>query len=110
MAESVKTYTDQIDFWHWGELFALSSLVEEARHYCLELIVAGKNRNDCNKALQSKFNVNKRYGASIYIEVKAIVENAKENRNHHIETLSCQIKSLKSDIKKREEQGAIGVR
>ncbi|MBR8835043.1 MAG: hypothetical protein DSM106950_13675 [Stigonema ocellatum SAG 48.90 = DSM 106950] len=104
MAQSVKTYTDQIDFWHWGELFALSSLIEEARHYCKELIVAGKKRNDCNKALQSKFNLNKRYCASIYIEVKAIVDNAKENRNHHIETLSGQIKSLKSDIKKREKQ------
>ena len=103
MAESVKTYSDQINFWHWGELFALSNLVEEARHYCLELIIAGKNRNDCNKTLQSKFNINKRYSASIYIEVKAIVDNAKQNRTHYIETLSGQIKSLKSDIKKRSK-------
>ena len=31
MGESIKTYTDQIDFWHWGELFTLSNLVDQER-------------------------------------------------------------------------------
>ncbi len=66
MAESTKTYTDQIDFWHWGELFALSKLVDSARHYCLKLILSGKSKLECNKELQSEFSVNKRWANSIY--------------------------------------------
>ncbi len=66
MAESIKTYTDQIDFWHWGELFALSNLLDSARHHCLKLIFGGKSKLECNKALQAEFNINKRYCNSIY--------------------------------------------
>lgn len=72
MAESIKTYTDQIEFWHWGELFALSHLVDSARHYCLKLIVSGKSKLECNKELQAKFNINKRWANSIYTDVQAI--------------------------------------
>ncbi|WP_407896970.1 hypothetical protein [Scytonema sp. NUACC26] len=104
MAESTKTYTDQIEFWHWGELFALSNLVDSARHYCLELILAGKGKLECNKQLQAKFNINKRWANSIYTEVQAIVSNIDENRANHIKVLEGQIKSIKSDIRKREKQ------
>ena len=102
--ESIKTYTDQIDFWHWGELSALSSLVDSARHFCLELIVNGQSKLECNKQLQAKFNVNKRWAASIYTEVQAIVANINENRVNHIKILEGQIKSIKSDIKARIKQ------
>ena len=104
MAESTKTYTDQISFWHWGELFALSSLIDSARHYCLKLILDGKSKLDCNKALQVEFNVNKRWASSIYTEVQAIVSNIDQNRANHIKILEGQIKSIKSDVKKREKQ------
>ena len=104
MAESIKTYTDSVDFWYWGELFALSNLVDSARHYCLELIVSGKSKLECNKELQAKFNINKRYCNSIYTEVQAIVFNIDENRANHIKVLSGQIKSAKSDINQREKQ------
>ena len=104
MAESTKTYTDKIEFWHWGELFALSNLVDSARHYCLELILKGKSKLECNKELQAKFNVNKRWASSIYTEVQGIVSNINENRANHIRVLECQIKSIKSDIRKREKQ------
>ena len=100
----MKTYTDQVDFWYWGQLFALSRLVDSARHYCLELITKGTNKNDCNKALQAKFNVNKRWANSIYTEVAAIVTNAKENRANHLKTLEGKIKSVRADIKNRARQ------
>ena len=87
VAESTKTYTDQIEFWHWGELFALSNLVDSARHYARELILAGIGKLECNKQLQAKFNINKRFGNSIYTEVQAIVSNIDENRANHIKVL-----------------------
>jgi hypothetical protein len=102
--ESTKTYVDQIDFWHWGELFALSNLVDSSRYYCLELILNGIGKLECNKELQAKFNLNKRWANSIYTEVQAIVTNIDENRANHIKILSGQIKSIKSDIIKREKQ------
>ncbi|MEC4888361.1 MAG: hypothetical protein SAL70_44705 [Scytonema sp. PMC 1070.18] len=104
MTESTKTYTLQIDFWYWGELFALSNLVDSARHYCLELILKGKGKLECNKELQAKFNINKRWANSIYTEVQGIVSNIDENRANHIKTLEQERKSLKSDIRKREKQ------
>ncbi|KAF3884207.1 MULTISPECIES: hypothetical protein [Nostocales] len=27
-----KTYTEQIEFWHWGEISALANLASSARH------------------------------------------------------------------------------
>lgn len=102
--ESTKTYTTQVDFWHWGELSALTNLVESARHFCLELIISGKSRLECNKQLQSKFNINKRWSSSIYTEVQAIVDNINENRNNHIKVIEGQIKSIKSDINQRIKQ------
>jgi IS605 OrfB family transposase len=104
VAESAKTYTDSIEFWHWGELFTLSNLVDSARHYCLELIVAGKSKLECNKQLQAKFNINKRWANSIYTEVQGIVSNIDQNRANHIKLLEGQIKSIKFDIRKREKQ------
>lgn len=104
MAESTKTFTDQIEFWHWGKLFALSHLVDSARHYCLELILKGKTKLECNKELQSKFNVNKRWAGSIYTEVQGIVSNIDKNKTNHIKLLESQIKSIKTDIIKREKQ------
>ncbi|MUG93058.1 hypothetical protein F7734_11660 [Scytonema sp. UIC 10036] len=104
MAESTKTYTDQINFWHWGELFAISNLMDSARHYCLSMILAGKSKLDCNKELQAKFNINKRYSSSIYSEVQGIVTNVNKNRANHIKVLEGQLKSIKSDIKKRSKQ------
>ncbi|MUG91721.1 hypothetical protein F7734_04180 [Scytonema sp. UIC 10036] len=102
--EQTKTYTDQIDFWHWGELFAISNLIDSARHHCLEMILAEKSQLDCNKELQRLFNINKRYSNSIYTEVQGIVTNANKNRANHIKILEGQIKSIKSDIKKRSKQ------
>jgi IS605 OrfB family transposase len=102
--ESIKTYTDQIDFWHWSGLSALSNLVDIARHYCLELIIEGKSKLQCNKELQAKFNINKRWSNSIYTEVQAIVSNINENRANHIQMLSGEIKSIKSDINKRTKE------
>jgi|GEM_PF-4567383 len=93
-----------IDFWHWGELFALSDLLDSARHHYLKLIFGGKSKLECNKALQAEFNINKRYCNSIYTEVQAIVSNINENRTNHIKVLSGQIKSIKSDINQREKQ------
>jgi hypothetical protein len=104
VAESIKTYTDQIDFWHWSELSALSNLVDDARHYCLELIMQAKSKLQCNKELQAKFNINKRWSNSVYTEVQAIVSNINENRANHIKVLSGQIKSVKADIKARIKQ------
>jgi len=104
LPESTKTYTEQIEFWHWGELFTFSNLVDSARHYCLELIQAGKGKLECNKQLQSKFNVNKRWANSIYTEVQGIVSNINENRANHIKVLEGQAKSIKADIKKRTQQ------
>jgi IS605 OrfB family transposase len=104
MVSSTKTYTDKIDFWHWGELTALSNLVDDARHYCLELILIVTNKNECHKALQDKFNINKRWSNSIYTEVQAIVTNINENRANHIKMLEGQIKSIKSDINQRIKQ------
>lgn len=102
--ESIKTYTDLVDFWHWGELSALTNLVESARHFCLELIISGKSRLECNKQLQSKFNINKRWSSSIYTEVQAIVDNINENRKNHIKVIEGQIKSIKFDINQRIKQ------
>ncbi|MUH00695.1 hypothetical protein F7734_53860 [Scytonema sp. UIC 10036] len=104
MAESTKTYTDQVDFWHWGELFTISNLIDSARHHCLSMILAGKSQLDCHKELQRLFNINKRYSNSIYTEVQGIVTNANKNRANHIKFLSGQIKSIKSDIRKRSKQ------
>ncbi len=100
MAESIKTYTDQIDFWHWGELTALSNLVDDARHYCLKLILTGKSKLQCHKELQAKFNINKRWANSIYTEVQGIISNINSNRINHIKVIEGQIKSIKSDINK----------
>ncbi|MUH01689.1 hypothetical protein F7734_59330 [Scytonema sp. UIC 10036] len=104
MAESTKTYTDQINFWHWGELFTISNLMDSARHHCLSMILTGKSKLDCNKELQAKFNINKRYSNSIYTEVQGIVTNVNKNRLARIKVLEGQLKSIKSDIKKREKQ------
>ncbi|MUG95560.1 hypothetical protein F7734_25635 [Scytonema sp. UIC 10036] len=104
MAESTKSYTDQIDFWHWGELFTISNLMDSARHHCLSMILVGKSKLDCNKELQRLFNINKRYSNSIYTEVQGIVTNVNKNRANHIKFLEGQIKSIKSDMKKRSKQ------
>ncbi|MBO3457860.1 hypothetical protein G7B40_018970 [Aetokthonos hydrillicola Thurmond2011] len=76
---ATKTYVDQIDFWYWGELFTLSNLVDSSRHYCLELILKGKGKLECNKELQAKFDINKRWANSVYTEVQPIVTNTDEN-------------------------------
>ncbi len=104
MVESVKTYTEQIEFWHWGELFAFSGLVDSARHYCLNLIISNQSKLNCNKELQLLFNINKRWANSIYTEVQAVVSNAQENRSNHLKILEGQIKSIKSDIRSRGKQ------
>ncbi|MUH00843.1 hypothetical protein F7734_54675, partial [Scytonema sp. UIC 10036] len=68
------------------------------------MILAGKSQLDCHKELQRLFNINKRYSNSIYTEVQGIVTNANKNRANHIKFLEGQIKSIKSDIKKRSQQ------
>lgn len=102
--ESTKTYTGKIDFWHWGQLIVLSDLVDSARQYCLELILSGQNKNDCNKELQAKFNINKRWAASIYTEVEGVVSNADTNRLNHVKQIEGEIKSVRADIQERAKQ------
>uniref|UniRef100_A0A0C1NFM6 Uncharacterized protein n=1 Tax=Tolypothrix bouteillei VB521301 TaxID=1479485 RepID=A0A0C1NFM6_9CYAN len=66
-------------------------------------ILHHKSKLDCNKELQAKFKVNKRWANSIYTEVQGIISNIDENRANHIKIIQGQIKSIKSALKKCEK-------